>query len=210
MCRRYGQYSVLGWRGGRGRGSTSFYCFLFTIWRSNFDTLLHDTPKTSLSEIRSVPRCTGEGARHAFEPWLFYMVGSSHVWIWVQIWTKILLCEKVTTVLLDAQLVGEDLEEWVLEEKRECATSQLHQNQPLARTSTDFSSQSRSDSDIGVRAILTSEQFLSSMIFQSEWKRIWSPTRFLSRLYVLGWGPSLLFGQDQSGFSEVLRVKRKF
>ena len=67
-----------------------------------------------------------------------FLHGSSHVWIGVQIWTKIRLCEKVTTVLLDAQLVGEDLEEWVLEEKRESPTSQLHQNQPLARTSTDF------------------------------------------------------------------------
>ena len=41
-------------------------------------------------------------------------------------------------------------------------------------------------------------------------KRIWSPTRFLSRLHVLRWGPSLLSGQGQSGFSEVLKAKKKY
>ena len=117
-----------------------------------------------------------------------FLHGSSHVWIGVKIWTKILLCEKVTTVLLDAQLVEEDLEEWVLEEKRESATSQLHQNQPLARTSTDFSSQSRCDSDIGVRAILTSEQFMSSMIFQSEWKEFGHQQGF--------WAGFMCWGED--------------
>ena len=153
------------------------------------------------------------GSRGKTRIWtMTFLHGSSHVWIGVQIWTKIRLCEKVTTVLLDAQLVGEDLEEWVLEEKRESPTSQLHQNQPLARTSTDFSSQSRSDSDIGVRAILTSEQFLSSMIFQSEWKRIWSPTRFLCagmRTFIAFWTGSVRLQWGFESEKEILKRRTR-
>ena len=42
----------------------------------------------------------GGGKTHVWT--MTFSHGSSHVWIGVQIWTKIRLCEKVTTVLLDA------------------------------------------------------------------------------------------------------------
>ena len=135
-----------------------------------------------------------------------FLHGSSHVWIGVKIWTKILLCEKVTTVLLDAQLVEEDLEEWVLEEKRESATSQLHQNQPLARTSTDFSSQSRT---LGYEQFWLQSNFCHRWFFsQSErnlvTNKVFEPASCAEvRTFIV-------FGQGQSGFKHVLKVKKNF
>ena len=71
--------AVLGRRGGGGGARPHFIAFYLPFegqilnhyW---LDTLLHDTPKTSLSEIRSVPRCTGEQGQdtrlnHDFFTW---------------------------------------------------------------------------------------------------------------------------------------------
>ena len=159
----------------------------------------------SLSEIRSVPRCTGEGARHPFEPWLFYMVQATFElefkfepkFVCVKKWP--LFCWMLSW--------------WERISKSECwrrRGSLPH----LSCTKTSLSRGLRPIFRLNLGAILTlgCEQFWHQSNFCHRWFFSLSEKEFGHQqgFYVLGWGPSLLFGQDQSGFSEVLRVKKKF
>ena len=164
------------------------------------DTLLHDTPKTSLSEIRSVPRCTGEQGQdtrlnHEFFTWFKPRLNwSSNLNQNSSVW-------KSDHCFVGCSVGG-----------RGSRRVSVGGEEGVSHISVAPKPASREDFDRFFVSI--SERFwhwgASNFDIRaiSVKKRIWPPTRFLSRLHMLRWGPSLLSGQGQSGISEVLKVKK--